>query len=223
MTYCWVIVEAPWVDAALRVAERGAHDALRVDPLVRVERAVLRGDHRVLDVAGYVGERDARAVLAGEPADLVVAVGVVDERGLRREVLVRVRDVGRGVADRERRPRQQQEPQQPQRGPLEQPSGQAGLAALRARLAARLVARALLTGPLLGGRLALSLALSLVGLLARPAPGRGPGGRGFALRAHGCRLLVGERGQARTEYGADPARTGSAHSCSASQRVDLPE
>ncbi len=118
--------------AAARVAERRPQDALGVDALVGLEAAVLGGDDRVLHVLGYVGQGDARAVLVGEPADLVLAVGVVDERRLRLEVLVRVRDVGGRVAVGERRAAEQEEPEPGEQHPLDQPAAQAP-----ARLAAR--------------------------------------------------------------------------------------
>ena len=61
MTYCWVIVDAPWVRVALRVGERGPDDALGVDALVAVEGAVLRGDGGVLHRLRDVGQRDRLA------------------------------------------------------------------------------------------------------------------------------------------------------------------
>ena len=82
---------------ARRVAEGGAQDALGVQASVLPEGAVLRGDHRVLHVLGHLRERDAGPVLRGEAAELGLAVVVVDEGGLRLEVLVGVRNVGRGV------------------------------------------------------------------------------------------------------------------------------
>ena len=150
--------------AAARVAERRAQDALGVDALVGLEAAVLGGDHRVLHVLGYVGQGDARAVLVGEPADLVLAVGVVDERRLRLEVLVRVRDVGGRVAVGERRAAEQEEPEPGEQHPLHQPASQAP-----ARLAARGPAAGL-DGP--------AAATSTTGPAAAAATGAGGGGGG---------------------------------------------
>ncbi len=81
---------------ALRVGERGAEDALRVDAAVGVERAVLSGDRRVLHRLRDVGQRDRLAVLLREAADLALPARVVDEGGLGLEGLVGVGD--RGVA-----------------------------------------------------------------------------------------------------------------------------
>jgi hypothetical protein len=160
---------------AAGVAERGAQDAARVDALVGLEGAVLRGDHRVLHVLRYVGQRHARAVLVREAADLVLAVGVVDERRLRLEVLVRVRDVGGRVPDRERRGAEQEERQHREQEPLQQPAGQA-LARLPARRpAARLPGLGALAGRRGGGRTA-----ARRGVLARAA-----GRCGLALRTQG--------------------------------------
>ena len=87
---------------AAGVAEGRPDDALRVDPLVGPERLVLGRDDGVLDVLRHLLQGDGLAVLGGVPAELGLAVLVVDERRLRLEVLVRVRDLDRLVEEDER-------------------------------------------------------------------------------------------------------------------------
>jgi hypothetical protein len=81
---------------AAGVGEERAQDALGVDALVGPEGLVLRGDHRVLHGLRHLRQRDRDAVLVlVVGAELLLAVAVVDEGGLRLE-----RRVGRGDADR---------------------------------------------------------------------------------------------------------------------------
>ncbi len=79
---------------ALEVVPERAADALGRDAVVLVERAVLGREHRLLDVLGNLVDRDVDAVLVAEPADLGLAVAVVDDGRLRTGQLVRRRDVG---------------------------------------------------------------------------------------------------------------------------------
>ena len=106
MTYCWVIVDAPWVELPARVAERGADDALRVDAACRSRRSRSRRRPRRPACSAASRERDRLAVLGRVLADLGLAVGVVDERRLGLEVLVGVRDVGRACRGRRTPPTQ---------------------------------------------------------------------------------------------------------------------
>ena len=131
---------------AARVVERGPQDAPRVDALVRVEAAVLRCDHGVLDVRGHVGEVDADPVLVGELAEHRVAVGVVDEARLGLEALVGVRDVRLRVGDRERHQAEGEDREAHRRDPLDDASPPRGPLplGLLARVAARLAGG---TGP----------------------------------------------------------------------------
>ena len=126
---------------ALGVAEGRTHDALGVDTPVGPERPVLRGDHGVLDRLRHLVEQDRFAVLLREHAQLSLAVGVVDLRGLGLEVLVRVWDLGLGVAhgegpDAEQKPHQGED-QTPGQNPLEDPlAATAGLHSTPCRLPA---------------------------------------------------------------------------------------
>ncbi len=88
--------------ATLRVVPRGADDAPQVDAAIGVERPVLGRDHGGLHRLRHLVEGDVLAVLRREGAELVLAVGVVDVRGLRLEVGVRVRDVDELVEREER-------------------------------------------------------------------------------------------------------------------------
>ena len=90
---------AAGVAAARELAHDGAHDALRVDAVVVVEALVLRVDDALLDVVGDLVERDRAAVLQVVGRDLV-AVRVIDARGLRDEV-----GVGGGVVRKVLEPR----------------------------------------------------------------------------------------------------------------------
>ena len=103
--YCWVIVDAPCVALPDGVVERGPDDALVVDAAVAPEGAVLGGDHGVLDVLRHLVVGDRVAVLDGVPAQLGLAVAVVDERRVGLEVGVRVRAARSSCRGRRTRPR----------------------------------------------------------------------------------------------------------------------
>ena len=103
------------------VVEHRAQDALDVDAGVGPEGLVLGGDHRVLDRVGHLVVGDDRTVLRGERAELGLAVGVVDARGLGLEVLVGARDVDGAVEVEERRTRDEGQHEPRDRGPLQGP------------------------------------------------------------------------------------------------------
>ncbi len=104
------------------VAEGRPDDALRVDAPVGPERLVLSRDDGVLDVLRHLLERDGLAVLGGVPAELGLAVGVVDERRLGLEVLVRVRDLDRLVEEDERADREHRAHEADDQSPLARPA-----------------------------------------------------------------------------------------------------
>ena len=87
--------------ATLDRDQHGPRDAGRGDAVVLVEVLVLRREHRLLHVVGHLGQRHRLTVAlgVGEPRHLGLAVGVVDDRRLRRRELVGVRDVGARVRD----------------------------------------------------------------------------------------------------------------------------
>ncbi len=87
--------------AALDGDPHGPRDAGRRDAVVLVEVLVLRREHRLLHGVGHLAQRHRLAVAlgVGEPGHLGLAVGVVDDGGLRRGDLVRLGDVGPRVGD----------------------------------------------------------------------------------------------------------------------------
>ena len=131
-------------------------EADRRDAAVLVEGAVLGGDDRVLDVLRDLLAADDGAVLGGEPAHLVLAVAVVDDRGLVVGEVVRLRDVDQPVRDVEPDQPERDEPEEraeddlPGRQPAEPAAAPAGLPALAGGAGGRGGAAALAT-PLRGG------------------------------------------------------------------------
>ena len=88
--------------AAAQVVPERAGDAGRRDAAVLVERAVLGREHRLLHGLGHLVQRDDDPVLLAEAADLGLAVVVVDDRGLRADQVVGLRDRRHGVGDADR-------------------------------------------------------------------------------------------------------------------------
>ena len=78
-----------------------AQDALGRDAPVVVEAAVLRGDEGVLHLRRHLAQVDRLAVDAGDPVHLGLAIGVVDDGGLRDGAVVGPGDVDRRVGDRD--------------------------------------------------------------------------------------------------------------------------
>ena len=80
MTYCWVIVEPPWLHlAAADVGPRGPGDADGVDAAVLEVVAVLGGEHGLDEDLGDVVEDDVDPVLLAEqPGGGVVLVAAVE-------------------------------------------------------------------------------------------------------------------------------------------------
>ncbi len=169
---------------AAHLAPHRPGDAHRRDAAVLVEGAVLGGDDRVLDVLRDLVARHDGAVLRGEPAHLVLAAAVVDDRGLVVGEVVRLRDVDQPVrdveADQAERHQAEERPEDdlPGRQPAEPAAAPAGLPALPGG------------GPGRGGAAALTGAAALAG--ARPRE----------------RLRGRLRGGCRRRRGASPARGG---------------
>ena len=88
--------------AAAGVVPGRPDDRRRRDPVVLVEGAVLGGEHRVPGRHRHLCQRHRSPVLHLEAAELGLAAGVVDDRGLRLRGLVRRRDGGRRVRGDER-------------------------------------------------------------------------------------------------------------------------
>ena len=133
---------------AAGVVERRPDDALRVDAAVGVERAVLGGDHGVLQLSAACRSSGMIcAVLRGVLPELGLAVAVVDERRLGLEVLVRVGDRRRLVEVDEAADQHQRADQGHDQEPLER---RGGAAAWSFRAAARLARDGGALGPALG-------------------------------------------------------------------------
>jgi hypothetical protein len=94
--------------AAAQVGPERARDAGRRDAAVLVEGPVLGGEHGLLHVVGHLVERDDDPVLLAEAADLGLAVVEVDDRRLRGDERLGLRDVGGGVRHAQQRDHRQE-------------------------------------------------------------------------------------------------------------------
>ena len=196
MTYCWVIVDPPWVAwPPLTATQTARAMPRRRDAVVLVEVLVLRREHRLLHVVGHLGQRHGLTVAlgVGQPGHLGLAVGVVDDRRLRRRDLVGAP----GCRCARRRRRAPTRPRTPRPSTVHRPAQQP-LPAPRSGPGARGGGRRGATERLAGARRGLGLlglgagaglALSSCDFRGRGWGWSGRAGRG--VRAHGPNVQYG--------------------------------